>query len=436
MTYNREKEVILPASKSIAARYLAATFFAGTLPADRVFDDSEDLDALQQALLALYTDEEPIDYGGSPLDISSSGTAFRFITAICASTPDADFVVTGSPWVCRRPMQPLIDVLREAGADIEPRGAESLGPYRVRGKRLEGGEFSIRGDVSSQFISALMLASPSWKKGMKLNFVGKMVSWPYIKMTAEVMKAFGVAPDLRETYVETVPGEYRDPGNFKIEADWSAATFFFEAAALGEMEISLAQLSAPDKSMQGDARADEIFRKLGVVADYGEEGATLHYDSGERVDEIERDMADMPDVVLPLAVACALSGVRFRMTGVHHLRMKESDRIESLKAGLAKLGYVLKTDDDSIAWRGERRERGEREASEDRREAGDEAIATFDDHRVAMAFAMAALKTGRIKIKNPEVVEKSFADFWNRLPQIGLACTFENDLVIVEKEKL
>ena len=178
----------LPPSKSIGSRYLVATYFSGTLPADPIFDENDDLMLLQQALLEVFSDEEPIDYGDSPIDVGSSGTALRFVTAICASSPGADYVITGTPRLMERPMTPLLNILREAGAGIECMGANDNGPYRIIGKNPEGGSFYIPGNISSQFISALMLVAPTWKKGMTLNFTTPLVSAPYIEMTAKLME--------------------------------------------------------------------------------------------------------------------------------------------------------------------------------------------------------------------------------------------------------
>lgn len=417
MNYNPGRAVDLPASKSIAARFLVATYFAGTLPSEPDFTDSEDLEVLQRALLSLYTDEEPIDFGGSPLDIRSSGTALRFITAVCASSPDADFVITGSERVCSRPMQPLLDVLRMAGAEIDVQGPESFGPYRVRGKKLKGGEFSIRGDISSQFISALMLVAPSWETGLKLNFTTPLASSPYIAMTARVMENFGLNPMLHEDFVEIKNGEYKDPGNFRVEADWSAAAFFYEAAALCPSPISIAALAEPEKSIQGDARAAEFFGKIGVISDFNPQGATVR-GNGETPNHVELNFYNNPDMVLPYAVACALKGINFNFSGVKNLRFKESDRIEALSEELRKLGILIEAGDDYISWDGSRCD------------ASDEPIDPHADHRVAMAFAMAALKTGKVRIAHSYVVEKSFAGFWQQLPKIGLECTLSDDNIM------
>ena len=409
----------LPPSKSIGARYMVATYFAGTLPGDPYFEDNEDLMVLQQALLEVYSDEEPIDYGDSPIDVGASGTALRFVTAVCASSPGADYVVMGTPRLMERPMKPLIDLLKEAGADIDTLGGNGTGPYRVKGDRLEGGEFSIRGDISSQFISALMLVAPSWEKGMKLNFTTPLVSKLYIKMTALLMEKFGVKCRLTDEMVEVPHGTYVEPEDFKVEADWSAASFFYEASAISSQSFAIKDLVAPGNSFQGDSVTVSLFSLLGVESVFNKEGVSIER-SGETKDRIEHSFKDYPDLVLPFAVACLCTGVRFHFYDVSHLRLKESDRLESLKMESRKLGFDVRIGEDFVEWN------GETVAMEE-----NPVIDPHDDHRVAMSFAMAAFKFGRIDIRHPEVVEKSFIDFWNQLPNVGLVCQQKDDIMTV-----
>lgn len=397
-----------------------ASYFAGTLPADPLFDDNDDLLVLQDALLEIYSDEEPIDYGDSPIDAGASGTALRFVLALCASTPGADYVITGTDRLMKRPMAPLIDLLREAGGEIEALGEKDTGPYRVKGKILEGGAFQIRGDISSQFISALMLVSPSWEKGMDLSFTTSLVSRPYVEMTAKLMKKFGIKPSLSSHGVTVPHDSYIEPLNFKVEADWSSASFFYEAAAIGAPEMFIENLPSPKDSLQGDSVAAALFNKIGVMSSFESKGVWLK--RGEASASINEDFKDCPDLVLPFAVACLCDDVNFRLINIAHLRDKESDRLESLRVEAEKLGYKIKIDEDFIEWKGEKIN-----------PVSDPIIDTHDDHRVAMAFAMVALKRGEIKIRNPRVVEKSFINFWNQLPGIGLKCEEQEDVMVVRK---
>lgn len=416
-------KIELPVSKSEGARFLVATYFAGTLPADPYFEDNDDLLVLQQALLEIYSDEEPIDYGNTPIDVHASGTAMRLVTAVCASSPGADYVVMGTPRLCSRPMAPLLKVLREAGAEIATLGENGCGPYRVTGKKLKGGEFSIEGNISSQFITALMLVAPTWEEGMTLRFTTPLVSRPYIDMTARLMEQFGIKPELSDEMVTVKPGKYKEPEGIKVETDWSSASFFYEACSMGSGEMLLEALRKPEDSLQGDSVCAELFAKLGVKTDYSEEGVVIS-EGKEKETYIEKDMKDCPDLVLPYAVACQFSGVKYKFTGVGNLRLKESDRLKSLKEESRKLGFVVETGDDTVEWKGETV-----------RPEDNPLISTYEDHRVAMTFAMAALKTGHIRIEDPDVVEKSFGLFWEQLGNLPLKYSREGNIMLVERCK-
>ncbi|MCH5234841.1 MAG: hypothetical protein J1E16_06070 [Muribaculaceae bacterium] len=410
----------LPPSKSIGARYMVATYFAGTLPADPFFQDNEDLLVLQEALLEVYSDEEPIDYGDSPIDVGASGTALRFVTAVCASSPGADYVITGTPRLMQRPMTPLLDLLKEAGAEVEALGENRTGPYRVKGNKLKGGSFSIRGDISSQFISALMLVAPSWEKGMKLSFSTPLVSKPYIEMTGMLMRKFGIKTKLTDESVEVPHDSYIEPLNFKIEADWSSASFFYEACAICGESLQIKDLVSPNDSLQGDSITVSLFTLLGVESSFNKEGVTVER-NGEIKQKIEFSFKNCPDLMLPFAVACLCSDVHFHFVDVAHLRVKESDRLESLRAEARKLGFIVTVGDNFVEWNGETVEKDENPV-----------IDPHDDHRVAMAFAMSALKFGEIRIEHPEVVEKSFIDFWNQIPKVGLSCEEKDGIMTVK----
>lgn len=410
----------LPPSKSIGARYLVATYFAGTLPADPIFEDNDDLMVLQEALLEVYSDEEPIDYGDSPIDVGASGTALRFVASVCASSPGADYVITGTSRLMMRPMSTLLKILEEAGAGIETLGEGETGPYRVQGKKLEGGVFYIRGDISSQFISSLMLVAPSWTNGLDLHFTTPPVSKPYIEMTAKLMEKFGIKTSLTDEHVVVPNSTYIEPEGFKVEADWSSAAFFYEACSLGASNIEISQLISPEKSLQGDSVAATLFKEIGVYSSFNDKGCLLT-DRGNPEKKVIADFKDCPDLMLPFAVACLCKGINFRFENVAHLRLKESDRLESLREEALKIGFVVKLGDNFVEWDGETIDRQESPV-----------IATHDDHRVAMSFAMVALKFGEIKIENPRVVEKSFIDFWNQIRNMGLNCEELGNIMTVK----
>lgn len=414
----------LPASKSIGARYLVSSLFAGSLTKCRLFNDCDDLKVIQKALLDLYEKVNLKENGEIPtIDVHASGTAFRFMAAVIASTSNSEFILTGTPRLCSRPMTPLLDVLRQAGADIKALGQNETGPYRISGHRLKGGKFEIRGDVSSQFISALMLAAPTWAGGMNLHFTTPLVSRPYAEMTARVMRDFGIEVELSETGVTVKEGKYITPANFRVEADWSAAGFIYEAAAFKLNPVYIADLVAPEKSMQGDAATAQIYRHLGVKSEFTDTDAEIerYYDLP---DELNLDLTHNPDLVPALMLSCVFNAVRFRFTGVRNLRLKESDRLAAMQTELEKFGYPVSVGEDFIEWQGGAWSHDD-----------DFVIETYDDHRIAMAFAISALRNSRVKIANPDVVDKSFADFWEQLPKLGLKCKREGNIMIVTEDK-
>lgn len=395
-----------------------ASYFAGTIERSAGYEDCDDLRVIRRALLDMHAARESGADRPVTIDVHASGTAFRFVTAAAASAPGR-FIVTGSLRLCSRPMEPMIDVLRQAGARIEGMGADGKGPYLVEGSTPAGGSFEIRGDVSSQFISALMLAAPVWKEGMRLRFTTPPVSRPYLRMTARVMESFGIGVSLSDTGVTVSPGHYTEPAHFTPEADWSAAGFFYEAASFLSRPVLLGALLPPDESMQGDSATALIFRKLGVSTSFHDGYASVCL-CDELPARLETDLSDTPDLAPALAVACAINNVRFLFTGVRNLRVKECDRLAAIQAELGKFGYRLTVGDDSIEWRGDTVSMPDTFT-----------IDTYDDHRIAMAFAMTALKTGEVVIRHPEVVDKSFSSFWERLPMLGLECRREDDAMRV-----
>lgn len=419
MMHDDEYMIHLPVSKSIGARYLVASCLAGTLSRCPEYDDSDDLRVIRRALAKIGECGSAVTDGVTDIDIHASGTAFRFVTAVAASMPGVRVRVGGTPRLCSRPMAPMLEVLRSAGAEIEANGADGTGPYLVHGKTLKGGEFSIRGDVSSQFVSALMLVAPTWVGGMRLRFTTPLVSRPYVEMTARVMRAFGIEVTLSDSEVVVAEGKYKAPEHFEVEADWSAAGFFYEAVSFGHDIYHIAFLTPPGESLQGDARTARFFEKLGVRSIF-RDGFVEIQRYNELPDYVEADLSDNPDLAPAFAVACVFNACRFKFTGVRNLRVKECDRLAALKTEFERMGRPIEVGEDSIGWP------GGAWSADDPIE-----IETYDDHRIAMAFAMAAFYRGEIFIRHPEVVEKSFAAFWEELPKIGLGCERQGDLMRV-----
>lgn len=393
-----ETSVALPLSKSMSNRALAiAAISGGTVTCGKLADCTDTL-TMQHALTC---DDERIDVG-------CAGTAMRFLTAIFAATPGAVKVLDGDERMRRRPIGPLVDALRQCGASISYLGDEGFPPLRIQGQRLDGGDVALPASVSSQFASALMMVSPLMANGLKLELTGDCVSLPYIEMTAEMMRRAGADVERfgpREYHVAPKP---YDTARLEIEADWSAASYWYEIQAISSGFISLDKLEA--RSVQGDRACAEIFGSLGVVTEFdGEEGLTDLMASPDLSPRLQLNMASVPDLVPSVVVTCCMLRVPFRLTGIASLRIKESDRIAALQTELLKLGIRLETEgDDTLWWEGAVMPIG--------------ALPEFDthaDHRLAMALAPVSLYVPGIVIRQAEVVSKSYPDFWTHLEAAG-----------------
>lgn len=402
--------VRLPASKSISNRALVMNALAGS----KVMPDNlSDCDDTRVILDALSRMPETIDIG-------AAGTAMRFMTAYLAVTPGCH-TLTGTERMKHRPIRALVDALRYIGADIAYEGEEGYPPLRINGRRLEGGRLEIPGDISSQYISALLMVGPVLERGLELRLTGEIISRPYIDLTLCMMRGFGA--DAEWTDVDTIsvrPVPY-GPRPFFIENDWSAASYWYETLVLardGESEVRLDGLT--DGSRQGDSAVKYLFSMLGVrtVFKTRERGVptTVTLKRVEPVPpRLDYDFVNQPDMVQTFVVCCALAGVPFRFTGLASLKIKETDRVEALKTEMRKLGYVVReTAAGELSWDGERCQ-----------QADDLVINTYEDHRMAMAFAPAAMVFPGLKINEPQVVSKSYPHFWDELRRAGFTITEE-----------
>ncbi len=386
----------LPASKSISNRALIINALArGTTPPCNLSDCDDTLVMIK----ALAENNETID-------IMAAGTAMRFLTAYL-STVQGTHILTGTERMQQRPIQILVNALRELGAQIEYAGKEGFPPLRIHGTELKGNELTLKGNVSSQYISALLMIGPVLKNGLRLHLTGEIISLPYINLTLQLMKEFGAkAAWTSGNSIEVAPKPYT-PVSFMVESDWSAASYWYQIAALSEQaEIELMGLFR--NSYQGDSRGAEVFSRLGITTEFTHEGVLLKK-SNRLVEQLNEDFVDIPDLAQTFAVTCCLLGIPFRFTGLQSLKIKETDRIFALKAELRKLGYLLQDAQDSILiWDGERCQ-----------PEAQPVIQTYEDHRMAMAFAPAALRFPEMYIAEPQVVSKSYPAYWENLKQAG-----------------
>lgn len=346
------------------------------------------------------------------IDIGAAGTAMRFLTAYFAAMPGVSLTLTGTQRMLCRPIKPLVDSLMQLDANIKYLGEDGFPPLSIEGKRLKGGNISIRGDISSQFISALMMIGPTLQGGLTIHLLGEVVSRSYIDMTCEIMRHYGIEVKSDENLIAIPEQSYSAPDVFMVEADWSSASYFYELVALTDMQnIKLTGLFSPQHSVQGDSALAHLFNHFGVQTSFNDDCAVIS--SGKRNEMSDEvlclNLSTTPDIVPTMVVTACLKGRHFHFCGIHNLRVKESDRIAALTAEMRRLGYVLHSDFDSIGWKGERC------TSE-----SSPIISTYSDHRMAMAFAPAATIFPGLCIADVGVVNKSFPKFWIEMRKLGI----------------
>ena len=388
--------VQLPASKSICNRALILNALSYSPYEIQNLSDCDDTDVMVKAL----------NSNDSHFDVKAAGTAMRFLTAFLSKVV-GEWTITGTERMKNRPIRILVDALNAVGAKIEYLEKEGFPPLRIMGSALQGGEISLDGGVSSQYISALLMIAPLMEKGLTLHLQGKVISKPYIHLTLQLMKQYGVESEWVGSTIKVAYQSYR-PLPYTVESDWSAASYWYEMMALSQQaEIELKGLFK--ESLQGDAAGAKLFAQLGVATDYKAGGVVLRK-NGNVCQKLIYDFVNEPDLAQTFVTTCAFMNIPFRFTGLQSLKIKETDRIEALKCELRKLGYVLTDTNGSILeWNGERCE-----------PEAHPVITTYEDHRMAMAFAPASLvrKEG-IEIAHPEVVSKSYPHFWENLESAG-----------------
>ena len=390
--------ISLPASKSISHRVLIIQALCGEAFSITHLSDSDDTVLLRDALAhALSRDS---------FDMDNAGTPFRFLTAFFALTA-GERVLTGGERMLQRPIGPLVDALNEMGAHITYMNHDGFPPIHIEGTPLHGGKVSIAADVSSQFVSALLLIAPKLHKGIELHLQHSVASLPYINMTLNVMRHYGIAASWQHDVIRIAPQAYQSK-NIIIESDWSASAFWYEIVALApNAEVTL--LGLHQDSMQGDAQVAEIFEKLGVETFYSEQGVHLKK-SHTIVDFIEIDFRHIPDMFPAIIATCAVLHVKFRFTGIENLSIKESDRVEAMMSALGLLGYQFHYEKPhTLSFRNEMLPNADTPLILD----------THNDHRIAMALAPLCLWHDEITLTDADCVKKSYPHFFKDLTEAG-----------------
>ena len=386
----------LPASKSIANRALVIAALCG---AEKKLNNLSDCDDTQAVIKALCSTD-------SIKNIGAAGTAMRFLTAYYAISSES-VVMTGTERMKNRPISILVDALRSMGADIEYMEKEGFPPLKINGKQLFGGELHMQGNVSSQYLSAILMIAPYTRDGVKLVIEGDLVSRPYLQMTLSLMQDFGVSYTWDENVIEIKPSEYC-AREFTVENDWSAASYWYSIVALSEdKSIKLKYLLS--ESLQGDSKLVELYKPLGVDTTFVDSGVVISRKVGIKLPSFyDISLKEQPDLAQTLVVSCLLLDVPFKFSGLENLKIKETDRIAALINECKTLGFVLKELESGVlSWDGEKCSVAE-----------EIVIKTYEDHRMAMAFAPAVIKYGSMIIDEPDVVTKSYPSFWQEFQKV------------------
>ncbi len=385
----RTTEITISGSKSESNRLLILQKLYPNIKLLNL-SDSDDTQHLQKALNSV----------SSTVDIGHAGTAMRFLTAYFSVMENSDVILTGSQRMQNRPVEILVNALKDLGADIEYLKKEGYPPLRIKGKKLSKDHVRIHGNVSSQYISALLLIAAKLPGGLKLELLGKVTSKPYIKMTLSLLQELGIDAQWKDTVITVKPQSKIDDKIITVESDWSSASYFYSIVAMSE-NANLTLYAYKKNSLQGDSSLADIYRHFGVKTEYEENSITLSK-SLKKTENIHLDLVNSPDLAQTIAVTCFGTGTGCDLTGLHTLKIKETDRLVALQNELQKLGATIEITDESLHLKPTRSIKK------------DIPIKTYNDHRMAMAFAPLSMKVP-IKIKDAEVVSKSYPDFWKDL---------------------
>ena len=390
----RSVDIQLEASKSESNRALIINAISGNRSSLQNLSNARDT---QTMLKLLLTSEE------ETLDVLDAGTTMRFLTAY-SILGDKTKILTGTPRMQERPIEILVKSLKEVGAKIKYLNKEGYPPLRIKPLlKQKKNSISIQGDVSSQFISALLMIAPALPQGLFLKLKGKVGSQPYIQMTLDMMKLFGVHAVWTNDTIEIEPQAYQEYP-YVVESDWSGASYWYSFVALAD-EAKVKLLGLRQKSLQGDIAIVRIMNQLGVMSTFEKDGVVLQKIPHQK--QFEFDFSDCPDLAQTVAVVCGIKGIDAQFTGLESLRIKETDRIKALKKELKKFKIKLKEVENGVY-----QIKSKFEATSEPIE-----IETYEDHRMAMAFAPISTQQP-IEILNPDVINKSYPRFWEHVDSV------------------
>ena len=393
---NTDSSLIITGSKSESNRCLLLKALFNDITIENL-SNSDDTELMKNALSSNH----------SLIDIHHAGTAMRFLTAYFATQNGRKIILTGSSRMKERPIRILVDALRNLGAKIEYSKNEGFPPLKIQGKEFLKSEVFLKANVSSQYISALLLIAPALKNGLNLHLDGKITSIPYIEMTLALLNEVGIKTIFESNKIMVFPNEGHNSKTLIVESDWSSASYFYSIVSLSSVGAKINISSYKENSLQGDAILSEIYNNLGVSSKFNNSVLTIEKVSDDLPKSLDLDLSNTPDIAQTIAVSCLGLQINCNLTGLHTLKIKETDRLLALKNEIKKLGTNIEISNNSL------------EINSPKPLLKNVEIKTYNDHRMAMSFAPLMLRTD-IYINDANVVSKSYPNFWNDLEKLGL----------------
>ncbi|WP_310379911.1 3-phosphoshikimate 1-carboxyvinyltransferase [Flavobacterium sp.] len=398
-----QAQIAITGSKSETNRLLLLQALFPNITLDNT-SNSDDSEVMQKALLSNTQNSK---LNTQLIDIHHAGTAMRFLTAYFAVSEGREVVLTGSQRMTERPIKVLVEALEQLGAQITYEKETGYPPIRIKGQKITAHKVSIPANVSSQYISALLLVAPKLENGIELTLVGEITSVPYIKMTLALLNDLEIQTSFIGNVIRVHPKKEVAAKVMNVESDWSSASYFYSLAALAKT-ATISLTSYKQASLQGDSALVEIYKQMGVTSHFERNKLTLTKQEDFVYTDLNLELNNTPDIAQTIVVTCLGLGIGCHLTGLHTLKIKETDRLEALRIEMTKLGANISVTNDSLTL----------EPSSNDVIARNETISTYNDHRMAMAFAPLGLKVPII-IDNAEVVSKSYPTFWEDLKSIG-----------------
>lgn len=397
-----QADVQITGSKSESNRLLILKHLFKNLELHNL-SNSDDTHHLEDALKSFEDASETVE-----VDVEHAGTAMRFLTALCTVTDSKTFILKGSQRMHNRPVSVLVDALKTLGADISYLEKEGFPPLKIKGSKLKRSNVSISGAVSSQYISALLLIAPKLENGLHLQIEDQLTSKPYVEMTLQILNKIGVQFEKTENKISIYPLEEIKAQAFHIESDWSSASYFFSFVAISD-DLRIKLSNYHQESLQGDAQLIELYQKFVIgVEKVGSEQLLIYKENNKYPDFLRFNLIDTPDLAQTIAVTCLALGIDCELSGLKTLKIKETDRLTALKNELEKFGAEVEINLSQLKMKAPKVLNPHVE------------VHTYQDHRMAMAFAPLSLLVP-VKIKDENVVSKSYPEFWNDLKKLGIS---------------